>query len=288
MGTRTKEEVEQHYNAVYINSPTYPLPVRLSITSYSALTDTAPQRMDLSFNIAPADFQARKRRRIESLSNAVAAAAVAPKPAPTSAPGVHEIATYLPGRLEFEHEQDNEAEDVVKDLEFGVVLDYGGDDMPEDDNDNDVKARKRWSETRKDKGKGMRKNTDNMSGPSLSNAKPMVNGVNGNGHNLTNGHIKPKSKSADLEGRDTSEAGTGADGESTVEDAAAPLLPIETAKSIRFKLSLLDMYHRRVARRHETKAFIFERGLLEYKKVRPACVSLRDSSHSRGFADARG
>lgn len=27
IGTRTKEEVEQHYNAVYINSPNWPLPV---------------------------------------------------------------------------------------------------------------------------------------------------------------------------------------------------------------------------------------------------------------------
>lgn len=29
VGTRTKEEVEQHYNSVYIDSPDYPLPVRV-------------------------------------------------------------------------------------------------------------------------------------------------------------------------------------------------------------------------------------------------------------------
>ena len=28
VGTRTKEEVEDHYNNVYINSPYWPLPVR--------------------------------------------------------------------------------------------------------------------------------------------------------------------------------------------------------------------------------------------------------------------
>lgn len=28
VGTRTKEEVEEHYNNVYINSPYWPLPVR--------------------------------------------------------------------------------------------------------------------------------------------------------------------------------------------------------------------------------------------------------------------
>ena len=29
VGTRTKEEVEEHYRNVYINSPNWPLPVRL-------------------------------------------------------------------------------------------------------------------------------------------------------------------------------------------------------------------------------------------------------------------
>ena len=29
VGTRTKEEIEQHYYDVYINSPNWPLPVRL-------------------------------------------------------------------------------------------------------------------------------------------------------------------------------------------------------------------------------------------------------------------
>jgi Myb-like DNA-binding domain len=30
VGTRTKEEVEQHYNAIYVDSPDWPLPVRLN------------------------------------------------------------------------------------------------------------------------------------------------------------------------------------------------------------------------------------------------------------------
>lgn len=28
IGTRTKDEVEQHYNSVYIDSPNWPIPVR--------------------------------------------------------------------------------------------------------------------------------------------------------------------------------------------------------------------------------------------------------------------
>ena len=31
VGTRTKEEVEKHYHAVYIESPNWPLPVRLTL-----------------------------------------------------------------------------------------------------------------------------------------------------------------------------------------------------------------------------------------------------------------
>ncbi|KAF8590925.1 SWIRM-domain-containing protein [Ramaria rubella] len=245
VGTRTKEEIEQHYSSVYIDSPDYPLP-----------------RMKLSFNISTSEFQARKKRRIEALSSAVTATSVVPKVAPTSAPGVHEIATYLPGRLEFEHELDNEAEDAVKDLEFGVVMDYGGHELPEDENDNDVKARKRWEESRKDQKPLKRKRMD--SNTPQPNGKLMSNGVNGH---LTNGYAKFKLKSEDPETRDVSEAATAAEGDSNGDESTAPLLPTETQESIRFKLSLLDMYLQRVAKRHEAKAFIFERGLLEYKKM---------------------
>ena len=37
----------------------------------------------------------------------------------------------MPGRLEFEHEVDNDAEMVVKDFEFGMVWKYGGDEQPQ-------------------------------------------------------------------------------------------------------------------------------------------------------------
>ena len=30
VGTRTKEDVEEHYNSVYVDSPDWPLPVRLN------------------------------------------------------------------------------------------------------------------------------------------------------------------------------------------------------------------------------------------------------------------
>ncbi|KAF8530496.1 hypothetical protein BU17DRAFT_36297 [Hysterangium stoloniferum] len=249
VGTRTKDEVERHYIDVYINSTEYPLP-----------------RMDLSFDVTPAEFQARKKRRIEALSSTLATGTnLAPKQAPVSGPGVHEIATYLPGRLEFEHELDNEAEDSIKDLEFGLVADYGGDEILEDENDVDVKARKRWEETRKERGT-KRKRSESMGNGVQSNGKPLLNGVNGHGH--ANGHAKLKLQ-ADEDARGTSETATPVEPE-PVEDSTTPLLPMETPESIRFKLSFLEMYYQHVARRHEAKAFMFQRGLLDYKKMAAA------------------
>lgn len=37
----------------------------------------------------------------------------------------------MPARLEFEHEVDNDAEMAVKDMEFGLVMQYGGDEQPQ-------------------------------------------------------------------------------------------------------------------------------------------------------------
>ncbi|TDL26026.1 hypothetical protein BD410DRAFT_825937 [Rickenella mellea] len=218
VGTRTKEEVEEHYNAVYINSPHWPLPER-------------------------------KRRRISSMSTA----ATVPKAAPTSAPGVHEIATFLPGRLEFEHEVDNEAEDLVKDLEFGICLDYGGDQIAIDDNDNDVVARAKLDEER---GKGK----------DWKDKEPHVNGTRMpgglvNGYHIPNGDtIVKRETQATTDPQDNSEAGA---------DSEEPTLPppIETSDSLNFKLTLLEMYAQRVEKRVEVKTIIFDRGLLEYKKM---------------------
>ncbi|KAG1882284.1 uncharacterized protein F5891DRAFT_1285550 [Suillus fuscotomentosus] len=124
-------------------------------------------RMDVEFNIDPDEFQARKRRRMSTMTTSLPPP---PKVAPTSAPGVHKIATFLPGRLEFEHELDNEAEDLVKDLEFGICHARGGDQIMEDENGLDVRARARMQEERK-----------TVAG-SRNSSQPPVNGVSGNGH----------------------------------------------------------------------------------------------------------
>ena len=209
--------------------------------------------MDLKFDVDPHEFQERKRRRIAAMSTGPQP----PKVAPVSAPGVHEIATFLPGRLEFEHELDNDAEDLVKDLEFGVCLEFGGDNIIENENDLDVRGRQRYIEDRRAAITTGVKVVH--SGKGLPNG--LVNGLV-NGHHAVNGDV-PK-----LEVRTRSEDATdSAAAESgDVEEVTLPP-PVETEESIAFKLTIIEMYLQRVEKRRESKAIMFERGLLEYKKV---------------------
>ncbi|OBZ71060.1 Transcriptional adapter ADA2 [Grifola frondosa] len=233
VGTRSKEEVEAHYKTVYINSPQWPLP-----------------RMDVHFDIDPSEFQERKRRRISTMNTNPPPN---PKVAPTSAPGVHEVATFLPGRLEFEHEMDNEAEDLVKDLEFGICYQWGGDQIVEDENDPDVRARARLGEEQKFK--------DAHPGKRLPNG--VLNGV-------TNGfHSNGDSANREVHGKgEPLKTENGAD-DAAVEEATQPP-PFETPESLAFKLTLIEMYNQRVDKRHENKALMFDRGLLNYKQMQAA------------------
>lgn len=101
IGTRTKEECEKHYMDVYVASQSYPIP-----------------NMHLKFDIDQETFQARKKRRLEDMRVRIKDLPP-PKQKPLqSQPSNHEVQGFMPGRLEFETEFDNEAEQVVKDMEF--------------------------------------------------------------------------------------------------------------------------------------------------------------------------
>lgn len=210
--------------------------------------------MDASFDIEPEVFHERKRRRIIAMNDQEPPA---PTQAPTSLPGVHEIATFLPGRLEFEHEVDNEAEDLVKDLEFGIVLDYGGDQIIEDENDLDVRARAKWEE---EKRSGVVSISLPPPIPTNAGKGPPPNGIL-NGYHI-NGDVKK------LKPEDSTMSSVNGDDEGP-EEPTQPL-PFETKDSLAFKLTLMEMYFQRVDKRLETKGVIFERGLLDYKKVSSA------------------
>jgi transcriptional adapter 2-alpha len=259
--------------------------------------------MDLQFDIDPSTFQERKRRRISTMDTT---ATPLPKVAPTSAPAVHEVAGFLPGRLEFEHELDNEAEDLIKDLEFGVCLEWGGDAIVEDENDADVKARAKWIEERKMgikgygtggmgmAGKGgkvpgkrgypgglVSGKTGMPGGKGVPSGKQMftpngtlhghvngvANGLNGAGPSRQGSVIKEEDTKNSVE-----EDGDKDDG---AEDEVTQPPPIETKESLDFKLALIEMYRHRCQKRAENKEIMFDRGLLDYKKASPTKATYR-------------
>lgn len=100
IGNRSKEEVAKHYYDIYLNSKDYPLP-----EMYKDFSD-----------ISPHEFLEMRKKRLEERKNM-------PLPPPktkpvASVPLCHEIQGYMPGRLEFDHEAENEAEVPVKDMIF--------------------------------------------------------------------------------------------------------------------------------------------------------------------------
>ncbi|CAG8474785.1 332_t:CDS:2 [Paraglomus occultum] len=101
LGSKTKEECYEHYMKVYVKSAKWPCP-----------------DIDKDFNIDEDKMRERKRQRMNRIE---AAANVQPKPegeAIQSLPAEHEIHGYMPKRNEFEQETDNDAEQLVKDIEF--------------------------------------------------------------------------------------------------------------------------------------------------------------------------
>ena len=108
-GYRNKDEVRDHYINTYVNSSNFPLPERADPKDVSLLEEV-PREV----------FQARKKRRIEERKEAARLAPpAAPKQKPTaSVPACHEVQGYMPGRLEFETEFANEAEEAVQHMQF--------------------------------------------------------------------------------------------------------------------------------------------------------------------------
>ncbi|KAI8324568.1 transcriptional adaptor 2 [Martensiomyces pterosporus] len=100
VGTKTKEECEQHYKDVYVASDTWPLP-----------------DMHKQFDNKFARNHPEKRLKQSTPSKIKVL---------SSQPSNHEIVGYMPGRLEFETEYENEAEQIVKDMAINE------DDTPEE------------------------------------------------------------------------------------------------------------------------------------------------------------
>ncbi|OQE31676.1 hypothetical protein PENSTE_c001G02437 [Penicillium steckii] len=108
-GYRSKDEVRDHYIETFVYGGHFPLPDRAD-----------PDDSSLQESISKEEFQTRKKRRIEERKEAAKAAPpTTPKQKPTaSVPACHEVQGYMPGRLEFETEFLNEAEEAVQHMAF--------------------------------------------------------------------------------------------------------------------------------------------------------------------------
>lgn len=157
IGNRTKEEVEDHYVKIYIEGKdgtpegdarseeivNFFLSTRTPAEAKKQQLPIAGPNTKFKASVDAEEFQKRKRQRIENLREDQAAFGlitssqtkdgarpVPPKPL-VSAPTSHsELAGFMPGRLEFENEYEQDAENFVKDMEFGKVYRFGGEMMP--------------------------------------------------------------------------------------------------------------------------------------------------------------
>lgn len=278
IGTRTKEECEKHYVEVYLSGADAEdqrrdeevergdeetgdkrrrkdlMPVSFDKQACWTATDTT-QPMDRSFNIDPDEFQRTKKARIEEMRKPQALPTGPPAPL-ASAPTNHEVAGFMPGRLEFEHEVENDAEVAIKDFEFGLVWQYGGDEQPE------AKATKPPEEEDEDDGEegtveegGKKKAETGTSGADDTRVKPESDNeqpeASGSG-SQKGSPGKDEAKSAKAKGK----------------AKADPVEPdIEDEDELEVKLALMDIYFSKLDKREDAKEIIFDRGLTEHKKV---------------------
>ena len=98
IGSRTKEEVAEHYQKYYLDSQYYPIP---DITK--------------EIHVPQDEFLDARKRRIEAFRDKPLEP---PRKPLASVPSCHEVQGFMPGRLEFETEFENEAEGPVKDMVF--------------------------------------------------------------------------------------------------------------------------------------------------------------------------
>lgn len=192
--------------------------------------------MDRKFDIDPDVFQARKKARIEELRK--------PLPLPSgnsaaplvSAPTNHEVGGFMPGRLEFEHEVDNDAELAVKDFEFGLVFKYGGDEQPQAKVTRPVEEEEEEEEEEdEDEERDVKPKIEDDSDSKADQ----------DGESSTSGSTKRKRS----------------------EKVTEPALEVEDEDELEIKLALLDIYFSKLDKREGAKDLIFDRALTEHKRV---------------------
>ncbi|WWC87792.1 uncharacterized protein L201_002684 [Kwoniella dendrophila CBS 6074] len=273
VGTRTKEECEKHYLEVYLSvgpdgKDVKDEEVKNEVDATESLETEGERKrrrpfmppMDKEYNVDPDEFQARKKARIEEMRKPHALPP--PNAAPlVSAPTNHEVAGFMPGRLEFEHEVDNEAEMAVKDMEFALVYKYGGDVQPE------AKVTKPPDEEEEEEEEEDGEEGDGEEGKAKSQET-----VKKEDNDEENVNIKdeaeveqPEAGPSSSPSKETTKKGKG---KAKAEDP--PLPDLEDEDELEVKLAMLDIYFSKLDKRLDAKEILFDRGLTEHKKIQAA------------------
>lgn len=265
------------------------------------------------------EFQKRKRRRIDGLRENQAAfggvsssqASGSSKPAPpkplVSAPTSHsELAGFMPGRLEFETEYEQDAENFVKDMEFGKVYKFGGELMPSELEALGGKAEQGKSRmeasgrggpslggrgskgVQKDKGdEGTQEDDDEKDGDDeegITAAAKDEEDEKEEGEADEDDEDDDDDKAEDqsvtqdqsqaYHDSQQAEASAAASASAAAASQSAPAETDDRAPDwdedeadLEIKLMVLDIYNERLERRRRRKEFIFERNLIDYKRV---------------------
>lgn len=134
----------------------------------------------------------------------------------------------MPARLEFEHEYENEAEVLIKDLEFGKVYHFGGEDQP--------------------------------AAPPPPPPPPIVPPAKEKG--------EEEEEVVIVEGQGGEEKKPLNQEERTTEDHLLDEVKEEEEGELELKMSILEMFNEKYDKRMAAKDLIFDRGLINYKTVR--------------------
>jgi transcriptional adapter 2-alpha len=244
-------------------------------------------------------------------STALPAAAIETK---ASAPQNHEVAGFMPGRLEFDHEVENEAEMVIKDMDFGLVFAYGGSEMREgappaggrdgigNEPDEDAAEVERTARPQQQSTKTIgNSNASKTAGKGTASKKPATLDANSDNpgedamdvDETGDDEDRPLAQLVDAVNHDTDRESKSKRKEEEEEDKVPFLqLEVEDCEDMELKLIVLEVYYSRLGRRQQVKDFIFDRGLMDYKRVRSRfigdCDFVIDVPCSRHIVPADG
>ncbi|UZJ52560.1 hypothetical protein CBS101457_001880 [Exobasidium rhododendri] len=335
IGNRTKEETEDHYFKVFIEGRDGTMEgdakAEDAVRAFLATRDPAEAKKQQLPIIGPnkhfrpsvdaEEFQKIKRQRIDNMRKEQAAFSVVSsqakdsqgntvKPVPpkplVSAPTLQsEIHGYMPGRLEFESEYDNEAEHQIKDMEFGKVYQYGGEKiLSEYDalggraeqgksrmeasarggpsigsrgaNKTDKSAKGKEGDKEESEGEGAEEDEE---------GDKEVEDDDNDEEEEEDGDVEEPSQmdistfdGDDTQMGDSNEVGTATDAQSTnyavTQNTQANANDIddqapdwdEDESDLSLKLCVLEVYNERLDRRTRKKEFVFDRNIVDHKR----------------------